>query len=132
VIGPDRCYTGTDSDANNDSLVLRISVGEASVLFAADAEEPAQADLLLEGPIRLQAAVLKVPHHGGGTSMPEFFRVVGAAVAVVSVGPNRYGHPVPSVLQDLAGLGTRVVRTDHSGDVTVSFGQGEVILRTEE
>jgi competence protein ComEC len=132
VIGPDRCYVGTDSDANNDSLVLRISVGEASILFAGDAEEPAQADLLLEGPIRLHASVLKVPHHGGATSLPEFFRVVRAAVAVVSVGPNRYGHPVPSVLQDLAGAGMRVVRTDHSGDITVSFGQGEVILRTDE
>jgi competence protein ComEC len=42
----------------------------------------------------------------------------------VSVGPNRYGHPVPAVLTELARDGMRVFRTDRSGDVTVAFLDG--------
>jgi competence protein ComEC len=36
--------------------------------------------------------------------------------------PNRYGHPVPEVLDALASDGMRVLRTDRLGDVTIRFG----------
>jgi competence protein ComEC len=131
VLGPDRCYSGTESDANNDSLVLRVSAGGASVLFTGDAEEPAQRDLLVDAGHLLPALVLKVPHHGGDTSMEEFLWSVKAQVAVVSVGPNRYGHPSPEVLADLMSSGVRVFRTDLVGDVTLTFRGGEVLVSTD-
>lgn len=127
VLGPERCYLGTESDANNDSLVLRLSTGSASVLFTGDVEEPAQRDLIEEVEPLLEALVLKVPHHGGGTSLSEFFDSVGAGVAVVSVGPNRYGHPSPEVLADLA-ASARVFRTDQVGHVTVTFRGTEMVV----
>ncbi|HEX2089560.1 MAG TPA: DNA internalization-related competence protein ComEC/Rec2 [Actinomycetota bacterium] len=130
VLGPDRCFVGTESDANNDSLVLRVSYGTSSVLFSGDAEEPAQEVLLEKRPELLMADVLKVPHHGGDTSISEFLGVVRARVAVVSVGPNRYGHPVPSVLTELSRLGMRVFRTDRSGDVTVQLRGDEVFIQS--
>lgn len=120
VLGPERCFLGTGSDPNNDSLVLRLSLGRASVLMAGEAEEPSQTELLRRGS-QLSAALLKVPHHGGATSLPAFFQAVQARLAVVSVGPNRYGHPSPVTLAELAAGRTRVVRTDRAGDVTVSF-----------
>ena len=55
---------------------------------------------------------LKVPHHGAATSIPEFFQAVSAAVAVVSVGENNYGHPVPATLEAIAATGAEVWRTD--------------------
>jgi competence protein ComEC len=128
VLGPDGCFTGTESDANNDSLVLRVTKGSASVLFTGDVEEPAQQDMLREEMALLPALVLKVPHHGGDTSIEEFFLAVGARVGVVSVGANRYGHPSSEVLADLASRGTRVFRTDHLGDVTVTFRGSEVLV----
>jgi competence protein ComEC len=128
VLGPDWCYTGTESDTNNDSLVLRLSAGTASVLFPGDAEEPAQRELLLDAGGALQAQVLKVPHHGGATSLEEFLQAVGAVAAVVSVGPNRYGHPSPEVIADLTSSGVRVFRTDLLGDVTVTFRGSEVLV----
>jgi len=76
----------------------------------------------------LLALVFKVPHHGGATSLDQFFLAVRARVAVVSVGPNRYGHPVLAVLQRLAEDGMRVFRTDRSGDITVSFDEGRVLV----
>lgn len=130
VLGPERCFTGTNSDPNNDSEVLRVSDGSASVLFPGDAEEPNQTDLLRDEAGRLRAAVLKVPHHGGDTSLPEFLAAVGARVAVVSVGPNTYGHPVPAVLRRLADDGMRVPRTDLAGDITVTFEGGRLLVRS--
>ena len=58
-----------------------------------------------------------MPHHGAATSIVPFFQAVHETVAVVSVGPNSYGHPVPGTLQALRGTGARVFRTDRSGDV---------------
>ncbi|HEX2024769.1 MAG TPA: hypothetical protein VHH92_00055, partial [Actinomycetota bacterium] len=120
VLGPDRCSPGGVSP-NDDSLVLRLVNGAATVLFPGDAEVPAQQDLLADGD-PIEASVLKVPHHGGDTSEPAFFEEVESAVAVVSTGPNEYGHPVPEVLADLRSEGMVVVRTDLAGDVTITFG----------
>jgi competence protein ComEC len=124
VLGPQVCFVGTDSDPNNDSLVLRLVSGPASIMFAGDAEEPSQRQLLDAESDRLPATVLKVPHHGGDTSSREFFDAVDSVVAIVSVGPNRYGHPVAAVLEELAAEGMRVLRTDQAGDITVTFGRG--------
>lgn len=127
ILSPDRCWSGTESDANNDAVVLRASIGEDSVLFATEPEEPAQQALLDSG-IDLGADVLKVPHHGAATSLEVFFEAVGAQVAIVSVGPNTYGHPVPEVLHWIRAGGARVVRTDRAGDVLVTFeGGGPVV-----
>jgi competence protein ComEC len=72
----------------------------------------------------LQADVLKVPHHGAATSLPEFFEAVDPQLAVVSVGPNPYGHPVAGILDELRSTGAEVFRTDRAGDITIEFGSG--------
>ena len=120
-LSPDRCWSGTESDTNNDAIVVRASVGEDSVLFATEPEEPAQQVLLDDG-VDLHADVLKVPHHGAATSIESFFEAVQAQVAIVSVGPNTYGHPVPEVLDWIRATGAEVYRTDRFGTITVSFG----------
>ena len=129
VLAPDRCWSGTNSDPNNDSIVLMASVGDRRVLLAADAERDAQAAMLDAG-VDLRADILKVPHHGGDTSLDAFLTASGASVAVVSVGqPNDYGHPVTSVLAAITATGTRVVRTDRSGTITVLLPvSGPVVL----
>jgi competence protein ComEC len=99
ILSPDRCWTGTESDTNNDAIVVRASVGEDSVLFATEPEEPAQ-QVLLDEEVDLHADVLKVPHHGAATSTEPFFEAVDAQVAVVSVGPNTYGHPARGARMD--------------------------------
>ena len=131
VLGPEVC---ADEEPNDNSLVLLLhpignSHPSSSILFTGDAEEPAQRDLLADGD-PLAAAVLKVPHQGGATSIEEFFEAVGADVAVVSVGPNEYGHPVPWVLSALRRSGGLVLRTDESGDVTVRFGPHGVLVES--
>jgi competence protein ComEC len=128
VLAPIACAHGTASDPNNDSLVIRVSLGDDVVLFPADAEVPSQQMMLDEG-VPLEADVLKVPHHGGDTSLPEFFDAVDPEVAVVSVGqPNDYGHPVPEVLDEIRATGAALYRTDELGDVVVTFRDEAVLI----
>jgi competence protein ComEC len=130
VLSPQACWTGTDSDPNNDALVLMLERGDDSVLFATEPEEPAQ-QALLDAGVPLQADLLKVPHHGAATSLPAFFQAVNAEVAVVSVGENPYGHPVPSTLAAIAATGATIYRTDRRGTVTITFDHGEPEVSTE-
>lgn len=128
VLAPAACWFDTDSDPNNDSIVLLASVGQDSVLLTGDAEIPAQ-EALVESGVSLRADVLKVPHHGGATSVPEFFLAVDPAISVVSTGqPNPYGHPTPEALTWLRATGTRIARTDLAGDVIVTFEGGRPVV----
>ena len=127
ILSPNECWTGTESDTNNDALVVMLSRGDDTVLLATEPEEPAQ-EWLLDSGTALQADVLKVPHHGAATSIPEFFQAVQAQVAVVSVGENTYGHPVPSTLAALEATGAHVWRTDQHGTITVTFAGGQPVV----
>ncbi|MGH2680287.1 MAG: DNA internalization-related competence protein ComEC/Rec2 [Actinomycetota bacterium] len=121
VLSPESCWTGTESDANNDSLVILLSLREDTVLLTGDAEIPAQ-EWLLERRTLPDVDVLKVPHHGGGTSVPELFEAVRAEVALVSVGVgNDYGHPNAEILHALVASGAEVWRTDLDGTISVTF-----------
>lgn len=105
---------------NNQSVVLHLRCGKAAFLFAGDIER--EAELWLAGRGHdMEAAVLKVPHHGARGSVYEpFLRVVKPQVAVVSVGrANAYGHPSLVMLETYAGLGIPILRTDRHGAVTV-------------
>jgi competence protein ComEC len=87
------------------------------MLLAGDIETFAQGELG-----HLRADVLKVPHHGGGTSDPDWLKRVGADLAVISVGSNDFGHPVDWVVSALEESGAAVLRTDLDGDVVVPLG----------
>jgi competence protein ComEC len=99
---------------NDQSLVLSVEGPGRSMLLSGDIETVAQAELG-----RLHADVLKVPHQGAATSDPDWLEGVGADVAVISVGPNDYGHPAAWVIELLETSGAEVFRTDRDGDVLV-------------
>lgn len=130
VLSPDRCWTGTESDANNDALVLRATYLESVALIATEPEEPAQEWLIGSG-TDLRAPVLKVPHHGAATSLPEFFDAVDAQAAIVSVGENGYGHPTAFTLDALVASGAQVWRTDRQGTITVRFDGPTPVVASE-
>ena len=129
ILGPVRA----SKNENNNSIVLRIVYGETSFLFAADAEQGEEADLL-SADAALQSTVLKVGHHGSDTSStPEWISAVSPQYAVVSVGArNRYGLPAESVLTRLRDRGVTVFRTDLQGDVTCFSDGTTVTFRVEK
>ena len=113
VEAPSRRY----ASANDQSIVLTVTGPERTMLLAGDIETYAQTELG-----HLRADVLKVPHHGAGTSDPAWLKRVGADLAVISVGPNDFGHPVGWVVSTLEESGATVLRTDLDGDVVVPLG----------
>jgi competence protein ComEC len=128
VLGPERRFTGTRSDANNSSVVLRVHTGGRTLLLTGDVEIEAQQALERSG-VDLRADVVKVPHHGSAYQDPGFLAAVRASVAVISVGEgNDYGHPSSLLLAELARLGPRTVRTDRDGDVAICDDGGELTV----
>jgi competence protein ComEC len=122
VLAPRTVLHGTDSDPNNDSLLLSAWVGGVRILLTGDVEAVAQRQLLRPPQARqtLRADVLKVPHHGSANQDPDFLAAVGARYALVSVGAgNDYGHPAPSTLRTLERAGMAVARTDRDGALAV-------------
>jgi competence protein ComEC len=131
VLGPFEPLHGTNSDPNNNSLVVRGRVGGRTLLLPGDAETEEQQELLNHlGPAVLRADVLKVAHHGSAYQLPEFVDAVDPAVALVSVGAdNDYGHPNAGLLGRLARGGARVLRTDTGGDLAaVGTGPGLAVV----
>jgi competence protein ComEC len=129
VLWPDATI-GDDWSENNSSVVLRGSVSGHDLLLTGDVERRAE-KRLCAAPVELGAGLLKVPHHGSGTSSTEgFIRRVSPGLAVVQVGErNRYGHPNSQTLDRLEAAGAFVVRTDLDGAVVVSFRRGRATAR---
>lgn len=119
VIGPPEPLSGTRSDPNNNSLVLRARVDGVTILLTGDAEETLQRAMLERyGPAGVRAQLLKVAHHGSIYQDEAFLAAVDPAVAMVSAGvDNDYGHPNPALLAMLSRGGARVLRTDVDGDL---------------
>lgn len=125
VLGPQKAFTGTDSDPNNDSLVVMAERNGERMLLTGDIELEAQQALLNTG-VDLDADVLKVPHHGSSKLLDSFVEAVSPTLAVIGVGAdNDYGHPSPKALDVLAREGVgMVLRTDDQGDVAVALVDG--------
>jgi len=111
---------------NNSSIVCKLVVGGCSVLLPGDIESDVEAELVEHYGSFLRSDVLKVPHHGSSTSSSEkFLDAVRAREALISVGwRNRFEHPSPGVMRELALRGVRTRRTDREGAlVLTSDGQ---------
>jgi competence protein ComEC len=99
---PEKTYEDTDSDIDNNGVVLRVSMGEISFLLSADMYWDGELHLVCEQPV-LQSTVLKVGHHGSKSSTrPYYLNAINPQVAVISVGAgNRFGHPSGEVVERL-------------------------------
>jgi len=120
---------GSDSDINNNSVVLQLSWGEVSFLLTGDIFEEAEREILHNG-CTLGSTVLKVAHHGSATSTcMQFLTAVGPRAAVICVGENDFGHPHGETLARLSGV--EVYRTDEQGTVTFTTNGKRLWVETE-
>lgn len=108
---------------NDNSLVLRLGFGEASLLLTGDIEKKGEAALDLLSQVRsLKTTLVKIPHHASKTSSSvAFIDDVAPQIAVASLGEdNSFGFPHPGVLEKYERRGVRVFRTDQDGCVTLT------------
>ena len=110
------------TSTNLSSVVLRLEYRGATMLFTGDAEAPEEAWLLQRAPALLRADLLKVGHHGSGTSTTmAWLEAVRPRAALVSVAArNVYGHPDPAVMRRLSEAGASVLRTDQLGSIVAT------------
>lgn len=127
LLGPPRPFLETGSDGvNASSVVSRLAVGRASVLFAGDATAAAEAWLLGQG-MPLRSTVLKVGHHGSRTSSSALFlSAVSPRLAVISNQPDAPKHPHPQTVARLEQVGARVLETAREGTIHLEL-DGETV-----
>ncbi len=121
-------YSG--HDYNNKSLVLHGQYGDFSFLLTGDVGKEGMREIMRRG--KLKATAIKVPHHGSkGSLLPEFYREVNPHWAIISAGANNsFGHPHPSVLNELGEQGIKILRTDKNGAVVFRSDGRSVTIRT--
>lgn len=116
------------ADANEKALHFRLQLDDFSVLLMSDCTAETEADLLATQRIQ-PAHLLHVAHHGSKlTTRPAFLDAVNPLAAVISVGPNQYGHPTPEVLERLAERDIRYLRTDRQGAIQATWQNEQMIL----
>jgi competence protein ComEC len=116
---------------NDDSIVLELRWYDVSIVLTGDIGRAVEREIAPQfNPARLR--VVKVPHHGSLTSSSaDFVAALRPTVAIVSAGRNnRFGHPVPEVLDRYRAAGAAVFRTDQDGAVTVDTDGWSLAVRT--
>lgn len=133
VLSPLENYNGVSvKNPHEANVSAKLLYGKTSALLMGDAEKPIEYRLLYENPQELKSDILKVGHHGSKTSsMEDFLKAVSPQVAVIQVGrKNRYGHPTQEVLDRLASVGAKILRSDLDGDVRIeSDGAGYKVYK---
>lgn len=92
VLSPNTVLKNTNSDANNNSLVLLVSYGGIRFLLMGDAEKEERQGIAKSIP---EVTILKMAHHGSITGIDlEFLKKINPELVVISFGErNPYGHP---------------------------------------
>jgi len=127
---PRHLVPGAPAAGNDNSVVLKLRLGRASVLLTGDLEEAGIPVLLgapdtigSQGPEArrpLRATILKVPHHGSrlGDAGERFFNFVQPVVSIISVG-RAHHLPAAETVDRLQRTGTALYSTAKDGMVTV-------------
>ncbi|HOC94201.1 MAG TPA: MBL fold metallo-hydrolase [bacterium] len=128
VLAPVRPLSGTDSDPNNNSVVLRVIYGQISFLLTGDMESE-ERNTVSPWP---QTTVIKIAHHGSrnGTDR-NFLKALSPRVAVISSGRgNNYGHPHSETLSALKSANVKTHNTADTGTVVVSTDGKTISVKT--
>jgi competence protein ComEC len=114
---------------NEDSIVMRVRLGDVEILLTGDAGHETERRLAsrTDDP-RAPLRILKVAHHGSRTSSsPAFVGAYAPAVAIASAGRgNVFGHPSPEVSARFMAAGTHLWRTDRHGAVVIETDGAEL------
>lgn len=131
-------YTPLEEDLNGDwnaySPIMMVNIQNVKYLFVGDADENDEEDFLNAYADETTSGlfdcdVLKVGHHGSGSSTSDaFLDVVMPEYAVISCGEgNSYGHPTEEALDRLEAHGAKIMRTDLLGSIVFGDGGTEVV-----
>ncbi len=123
-LSPIKVYRASKVE-NNDSQVLKITCHHHQFLFTGDIESEREQKLVNSYGPMLKSDVLKVPHHGSGTSSSSnFLKRVKPKIAVFSLNENnRFGFPHRTVLKNFRVQQARLLFTSRHGGIKISAGK---------
>lgn len=109
------------STQNENSVVMRLQIGQSSFLLMGDAEDDTETSILQSG-LEVESDVLKVGHHGSNSSTSDaFLNAVSPSIAIISAGLNNpYGHPNNETLDKLFSRGIAIYGTYKSGSIVAA------------
>lgn len=123
-----------DATTNNNSIVLSLQYGNIDFLFTGDAEQEAEASMLVSGVAPVpDVEILKVGHHGSRTaSSHDFLTTTSPEIAIYMAGEgNSYGHPHEETIIALTNIGAEIYGTDMCGTIIVSTDGKSYSIQTE-
>ncbi|MFA6809113.1 MAG: MBL fold metallo-hydrolase [Eubacteriales bacterium] len=105
-------------ELNNYSSVLKLKYRDISFLFAGDAENISEQEMV-DLRRNLSATVLKIGHHGSSSSTSqEFLNQIKPEYAVISLGiDNKYNYPAKETINKLKAAEASILRTDKLGTI---------------
>jgi beta-lactamase superfamily II metal-dependent hydrolase len=124
-----------DATTNNNSLVLSLQYGNIDFLFTGDAEQEAEASMLVSGVVPVpDVEILKVGHHGSNTACSnEFIAAAKPEIAVYMAGEgNRYGHPHEDTIRVLCDVGAEIYGTDIHGSIVITTDGEDYEIQLEK
>jgi competence protein ComEC len=129
---PEQSYSNPKLKTNALSCVMKITTSHGSVLLPADIEKKSESQLVEHAGDALASTVLIAPHHGSKTSSTnEFVSRVNPRLVIFTMGyRNRFGHPKNEVVERYQSIGSRVLRSDKDGAVSLRFANNEVTVQT--
>ncbi len=119
-------------NANDSSIVIKLTYGRTSFLFTGDAGYPAEDEMIANFGGGLKSTILKAGHHGSKTSSSSsFLNYVRPRIAIISVGHNSYGHPDPGVLNRLKEIGAKIYGTGKVPEHPELTSYGNITIATD-
>ena len=114
---------------NDNSSVIYTKLNNHKFLFMGDAGAEVEKDIIEKYNLK-DIDVLKVGHHGSGTSSSEeFINNIVPKYSIISVGKNnKYGHPNKEVLNRLEN--TKIYRTDKQGSIMFKIKNDKLKIET--
>jgi beta-lactamase superfamily II metal-dependent hydrolase len=105
-------------DLNDDSIVLKITFRDVSILLAGDIGVLGEKRLLNSG-VDLKSNILKIGHHGDVNSGSDaFLDAVSPETVIISAGvDNKYAVPDLALIKRLRKRHVRIYRTDQNGNI---------------
>jgi competence protein ComEC len=119
---------------NDNSTVVRVDIGDVSILLTGDIEQDAENILVDTMAGHLDVDILLAGHHGSNTSSHEpFLNATSPSVALISAGlNNQYGHPHTEVMQRLRENQIEIYRTDVDGTIIIQTDGSDWTITTSQ
>jgi len=137
VLNPGPAFISEDrDDANDGSIVVRLTYGNKRFLFTGDAEEAAWRQMIEVNKNGLRADLLKAAHHGSSNGTTDYvLDAVRPEIVTISCATgNDYHHPHPRVVRLLEQRRSQIkpYRTDLQGTITATCDGNSIEMSTEK